>query len=156
MRWKSSCSLIVLAGLLIAVPTVQAGEVSAELRVSATVVARTIAEVQTAPVSLEITPDDVRRGWAEAQHPSRVRIRTNDRNGYRLAFHVSGVPVRAIEVGGLGHDSAVGIHHGEGWVTRPYPGQVDTTVELTIRFVLDADAVPGVYTWPVSIQASPI
>jgi hypothetical protein len=156
MRRVIGASMIVLAGFLVGVPAAGAAEVSAELRVSATVIARAIAEVQTAPETLEITEEDVRRGWVETQQSSRVRIRSNDRNGYRLAFRVSGAPVRAIQIRGLGDESTLGLREGEGSLTRPHPGRFDTTADLTFRFVLEDDAAPGVYAWPVMIQASPI
>jgi hypothetical protein len=156
MRTIFSGSLIILTGLLVQATPLYGDDVSAELRVSATVIARSIAELQAAPESLEITAEDVRRGWVDARQPSRLRIRSNDRNGYRLAFRVVGAPVSAIRVDGLGDTDMLGIRDGEGSLTRPHPGQFDTTVDLTLRFMLDDQAVPGVYPWPLSIQASPI
>jgi hypothetical protein len=156
MRRVSCGSLIILAGLLVHASPLYGDGVSSELRVSATVIARSIAEMEAAPETLEITPEDVRRGWVDARQPSRLRIRSNDRNGYRLAFRVVDAPVSAIRVEGLGDPDMLGIRDGEGSLTRPHPGQFDTTVDLTLRFMLDDHAVPGIYPWPLSIQASPI
>lgn len=156
MRKILGFSLIILPSLLGVLPAADAAEASAELRVSATVIARAIADVQTAPETLEITEEDVRRGWVEAEQTSRVRIRSNDRNGYRMVFRVLGAPVRAIQVKGLGDDSTLGLRDGEGSLTRPHSGRFATTADLTFRFLLDEDAAPGIYAWPLTIQASPI
>lgn len=156
MRRIIRSSLIILPSLLVMLPAADAAEASAELRISATVIARAVADVQTAPETLEITAEDVRRGWVKAKQTSRVRIRCNDRNGYRMVFRVLGAPVHSIEVKGLGDDSTLGLRDGEGSLTRPHPGRFDTTSDLTFRFLLNEDATPGSYAWPLTIQASPI
>lgn len=147
---------MVFAGLLLVAPLADAGEVSAELRISTNVIARAVAEVQSAPMTLEITEADIVRGWVEATEASRVRIRTNDPSGYRLAFQVAGLPVRELRVEGLGDGTTLGVSGGEASLTRPHPGRFDTSVELNYRFVLAEDARPGVYSWPVSLYETPM
>jgi hypothetical protein len=56
------------------------------MRVSVQVVARTLLFVDEQPKSLVVTKDDVQRGYVEVPSAVKFRIRSNSRNGYRVAF----------------------------------------------------------------------
>jgi len=130
-----------------------AGSASALMSVSVQVQARTLLSVESQPPSLVLTEADLTRGYVEVPSVSRIRVRSNDPDGYLLAFDVTPAPFTAIEVTGLG--PAARISANGGWLARPFAGTQPVASELTYRFLLAPDAQPGVYTWPVSLSARP-
>ena len=133
--------------------TVLAGSTSATLSVSVTVPARTVLNVESRPPSLVLTEADLARGYVEVPAASRIRVRSNDPNGYLLAFDVTAGPFTAIEVKGLG--PAARISANGGWLAQPFAGTEPVTSELTYRFLLAPNVQPGTYAWPVSLSARP-
>lgn len=130
-----------------------AGRTSARIEVSATILSRTTLTVRRQPHALVVTREDVRRGYVEVPAASRIEVRSNDPRGYLLVFEYqagSGIPFREAIVDGLGRQVQIG--PGGGWVPRTDPpGPV--SVELSYRFSLTKDAVPGSYRWPFALSA---
>lgn len=145
-------ALLTLAAVVSA-ETVLAGSTSGAMSVSVTVQARALLNVESQPSSLVVTGADLARGWIEAPAASRIRVRSNDPNGYLLNFDVAGEPFTGIEVRGLG--PAAQISPNGGWVTQPFAGTQPVTTELTYRFVLASNVQPGTYAWPVSLSVTP-
>ena len=133
--------------------TVLAGSTSALMSVSVQVQARTLLNVESQPTSLVLTEADLARGYVEVPAVSRIRVRSNDPNGYLLAFDVTGGPFTVIEVTGLG--PAAQISANGGWLDRPFAGTQPVTSELTYRFLLAPNAQTGTYPWPVALSATP-
>jgi len=133
--------------------TVLASSTSALMSVSVQVQARTLLNVESQPPSLVLTEADLARGYVEVPAVSRIRVRSNDPNGYLLAFDVTAGPFTAIEVTGLG--PAARISANGGWLARPFTGTQPVTSELTYRFLLASNVQPGTYAWPVSVSARP-
>jgi len=143
-----------LALLSLALPgAALAGSASALMSVSVQVQARTLLSVESQPPSLVLTEADLTRGYVEVSSVSRVRVRSNDPDGYLLAFDVTAGPFTAIEVTGLG--PAARISANGGWLARPFAGTQPVTSELSYRFLLASSAQPGIYAWPVSLSARP-
>jgi hypothetical protein len=132
---------------------VLAGSTSALMSVRVQVLARTLLSVESQPPSLVLTEADLARGYVEVPAVSRIRVRSNDPNGYLLAFDVTAGPFTAIEVTGLG--PAARISANGGWLARPFAGTQPVTSELTYRFLLASNIQPGTYAWPVSLSAMP-
>jgi hypothetical protein len=133
--------------------TVLAGTTSALMSVRVQVQARTLLYVEAQPPSLVLTEADLARGYVEVPAVSRIRVRSNDPNGYLLAFDVTAGPFTAIEVTGLGPAARIGANGG--WLVRPFAGTQPVTSELTYRFLLASNVQPGTYPWPVSLSAMP-
>jgi hypothetical protein len=133
--------------------TVLASTTSALMSVRVQVLARTLLNVESQPPSLVLTEADLARGYVEVPAVSRIRVRSNDPNGYLLAFDVTAGPFTAIEVTGLG--PAARISANGGWLVRPFAGTQPVTSELTYRFLLASNVQPGTYPWPVSLSAMP-
>jgi len=133
--------------------TALASSTSALMSVSVQVQARTLLNVESQPPSLVLTEADLARGYVEVPAVSRIRVRSNDPNGYLLAFDVTEGPFTAIEVTGLG--PAARISANGGWLARPFTGTQPVTSELTYRFLLASNVQPGTYAWPVSLSARP-
>lgn len=133
--------------------TVLASSTSALMSVRVQVLARTLLNIESQPPSLVLTAADLARGYVEVPAVSRIRVRSNDPNGYLLAFDVTAGPFTAIEVTGLG--PAARISANGGWLARPFAGTQPVTSELTYRFLLASNVQPGTYAWPVSLSAMP-
>ena len=133
--------------------TVLASSTSALMSVRVQVLARTLLNIESQPPSLVLTAADLARGYVEVPAVSRIRVRSNDPNGYLLAFDVTAGPFTAIEVTGLG--PAARISANGGWLVRPFAGTQPVTSELTYRFLLASNVQPGTYAWPVSLSAMP-
>ena len=131
--------------------TALAGSSSALMSVRVQVQARTLLNVESQPPSLVLTQADLARGYVEAPAVSRIRVHSNDLNGYLLAFDVTAGPFTAIEVTGLG--PAAQISANGGWLVRPFAGTQPVTSELSYRFLLASNVQPGTYAWPVSLSA---
>ncbi len=151
-----TASLLALASVLLLLPArpARAGSVSASLAVSVVVPPRAILTVETQPATLRINGEDVARGWVDVPGASRVRVRTNAPAGWLVQLEVAPGPWSSIEVAGFGTPSVVRV--GSGFLAQPYPGtNKPVVVELSYRFRLAADAVPGLYAWPVVLAAAP-
>ena len=146
-------ALALAAALVPALPA-RAGSVSASLAVSVVVPPRAILSVESEPSSLQITEEDVMRGYVEVPKASRVQVRTNTPSGWLAELQVLQGPYRSIEVSGLGAPTQVNANGG--WIAQPYPGTTrPVPLELGYRFLLSPDARPGVYPWPVALAAMP-
>lgn len=130
-----------------------AGRTSARIEVSATILSRTTLTVRRQPHALVVTREDVRRGYVEVPAASRIEVRSNDPRGYLLVFESqagSGTPFREAIIDGLGRPVQIG--PGGGWVPRTDP-RGPVSVDLSYRFSLTKDAVPGSYRWPFALSA---
>lgn len=145
--------VVAFAAFLVPAFPVHAGTVSASLTVSVVVPARAVLSVESQPAELEITEADVARGWVEAPEASLVRVRTNSPAGWLLEFQPLQGPYRTLEVTGLG--STAQVSAAGGWLAQPYAGKTLVTASLGYRFFLSGDARPGLYPWPVALNATP-
>jgi hypothetical protein len=126
------------------------------IQVTATVLPQASLTVLYQERALNVTPEDVSRGYVDAAAASRVEVRENSPRGYLLVFEVAGVPespVERVSVRGLGTEIEIG--PGGGFVPRPHArGPVST--ELSYRFSLSRDARPGIYPWPLYVSVRPL
>ncbi len=144
---------LALAAFLAPSFSLEAGGVSASLSVSVVVPARAVLSVESQPAGLQITEEDVARGYVEAPGTSLVQVRTNSPAGWLLEFQPLQGPYRSVEVTGLG--STAQVSASGGWLAQPYAGKTLVTASLGYRFFLSADARPGHYPWPVALAATP-
>ncbi len=146
-------ALVLFVAYVSALPA-RASTISASLAVTVVVPPRAVLSVESGPSSLKITEEDVARGYVDVPKASRLQIRTNTLSGWLVEFQVEQGPYRSIEVTGLGGPSQVSASGG--WIAQPYPGTTrPVPLELGYRFLLSADARPGVYPWPVALAAMP-
>lgn len=117
-------------------------------RVSPRVAVRTIYQ---AP-EFVITNADVDRGYVDVAAASLFQVRNNSPAGYVLAFEAVAANFKEVRVTGLA--SEVVITSGSAISMQPYAGPHPVTMQLSYRFVLDKDAGPGTYVWPVTMSVS--
>ena len=132
------------------------GRDSAELTVTATVLARTSLRMIYQTPELLITNADIRRGYVDAPNASRIEVKSNSQSGYFLVFDGASGPLRPFKgvlVQGLGRE--VQIDSNGGMVALSDAGMKPVTLELSYRFLLSEDTGPGTYAWPVTVSAIP-
>ena len=128
-----------------------AGSSSAEMRVSVTVVPRTILIVDSEPSHVEVTQTDVARGYLELPDALIFRVRSNNPTGYLVQVAAIGGPFgRAIVTWG---SSSVSIGTSEAWIAQPYRRGV-TPVVASVRLDIPRGTAPGTYPWPVAVSAN--
>ncbi len=133
-----------------------AAAASAKINVTASIQARVTLSVIRRMKELVITDSDVALGYVDVPAASLFEVRNNDPKGYLLVFEILDGPpslLENIQVRGLGSEVQLGA--GGGWVPQPFTRGVQS-IELSYRFLLQKDARPGSYAWPVSLSALPI
>lgn len=99
-------------------------------------------------LQVRVDENDLAHGFVDAECAAVIEVRSNSR--CRVAFeptaswfnrvHVYGFP-RAIDVGPEG-----------GAFVRPLERQRSSLYQLSFRFELRADALPGSYPWPLAVS----
>jgi hypothetical protein len=125
----------------------------AMLTVSAIVVPSTKVEVVSSASTLDVTADDVKRGYVEVRDAARLRITSTSREGYHVDVH-SRVPMfRSVEVTIDGMRASIGRDGGA--LSAPGRHGRNQLARVDYRFELADGVVPGRYPWPVALQARP-
>lgn len=117
-------------------------------RVSPRVAVRTIYQAS----EFVITNADIDRGYVDISAASLFQVRNNSPAGYLLAFEAGAANFKEVRITGLA--SEVVITSGSAVSMQPYAGPYPVTMQLSYRFVLDKDAGPGTYAWPVIMSVS--
>lgn len=139
-----------LAPLAMLVPSAQAGQTSARLQVSATVIANTKVRTDYQATGLKIAEADVARGYIEVPGASRFLVSTNSRSGYLIEFYPIGDLFQAVQIKGLGNTVQLGADGGT--IVQRGLLPPNTHHELSYRFILRSDAQPGDYQWPLMLS----
>src|SRR2546427_2464781 len=79
-------------------PAAIAASSSAQMQVSVLVVARTILTVDQQPATVEVTANDVARGYLDVPNAIAFHIRSNAANGYVLQFAAVDAPFSRAEI----------------------------------------------------------
>ncbi len=149
MRRKVTAFLLLTSSVLLAAP-LSAGSSSGQLNVSVQVIARTILTVDSQPTTIDITSDDIARGYIDVPQAVGFHIRSNAANGYSLQFEPLGYPFTR---GDVNWGSTLATVGSDGtWLPRPYQ-QGTTTGTLSVRLTLAPGTSAGIYPWPVHFAA---
>ncbi|MDP2240712.1 MAG: hypothetical protein Q8K18_11205 [Burkholderiales bacterium] len=147
-------AMSVAAVLATAVPPAEAGQVSANLQVSATVVASTRMRTEYQATQLTITKDDIAQGHIDISAATRFSVFTNSRSGYLIEFYPVGDAFQAVQIKGLGHTAQLGADGGT--VVQRGPVAPNMSHELSYRFTLMPGLQPGNYPWPLMLTVRPL
>jgi len=143
--------LLALAVLFIA-PILRAESVEGKMSVSATVLASARLTVQSQPAAVDVTAEDIERGYVDLDSPIVVSVRTNSRRGYLLQVANSDEAFSQIEIS-FGN-TEMRVSH-EGWVDRPYVSGGES-IAMRARLRLSPLAQPGRRALPIEVTASPL
>ena len=129
---------------------------TAPVLVTARVLPRATLTVLHQNAVLQVTPEDVSRGYVDAPDASRIEVRENSPAGCLLVFVGTGVEgsvFSRVTVRGLGREVEIGPEGG----FVPYPHSAAPYVgDLSYRFSLAKDIRPGTYSWPLSVSVRPL
>lgn len=144
---------LIIIGSMFFTSTLFAESTSATMSVSVQVLARAIVTIDSQPATVEISSDDIARGYVDVESPILVRVRTNSRSGYLL--HVANVNETFSSVELTSSDIDLHVSSHESWIQRPYVSGGDV-MPLHARLRLSAGAMPGAVAMPISFSASPL
>ncbi|OGT19772.1 MAG: hypothetical protein A2V90_04345 [Gammaproteobacteria bacterium RBG_16_57_12] len=144
---------LLLAACLLAVSPVYAGKISGTMTASATVKEVVSATTVYQLPSVQISREDIDRGYVDVRDATVMEIRTNSRKGYYLAFEGGAGPFSAIAVLERGRTTLLA--DGKGMVHQAAgQGLKGEQKALSYRFYLAGDAKPGVYAFPMAVSVA--
>ena len=147
---KTRVTTILLVTALVAATPIFAASKSASLSVSVEVVARTIMTVDSQPAAVEVTSDDVARGYVDVPQAVAFHVRSNAANGYTVQFQPVSGPFSRAYVSWGNAQATVGADGA--WLSEPYQ-QGTATGTFNVRLALAPGTQPGSYAWPVRFDA---
>jgi len=146
-----ACALAVSVGLAPIVSTpAEAAQTSAAMSVSVTVVAHAQMQTIFQATHLNISKDDIVRGYVDAQAASRFSVTSNSRSGYLMQLYPVGDLFDSVQIRGLGNPVQMGMDGGALVQRGLVPAK--STIELSFRFSLRPDVLPGNYPWPLQLS----
>ena len=152
MRKQQSLLPLLLAFTAMSAPA-YAGSTTGQINVSVQVLARTILTIDSQPSTLNITADDIARGYVDLPQAVGFRVRSNSREGYSLTFQPVSFPFSAAEVRWGAQMATV---EGTDWMSslsHPYQ-QGGSAGSLAVRLRLASGVEPGSYAWPLQLAAN--
>jgi hypothetical protein len=124
---------------------------SSTMKVTANVLPYLRLQVLKQASSLNITPEDVARGYVDVPAATDLMAKTNDRNGFSLSFDARSNVFRKAQITGLAHGLELGAEGG--LVHQPFTGN-QMLMRLSYRFFLAPEVAPGSYPWPLQISST--
>jgi len=156
---RSLVAMALIAAIALALPLApivslaEAGQASANLQVSAMVVANARMRTDYQAGQLAITENDIARGHIDVPAASRFSVTTNSRTGYVIELHPLGDIFQAVQIQGLhglAHTAQLGADGGT--IIQRGPIAADTPQQLSYRFILSPGLQPGLYPWPLMLS----
>ena len=146
-----ACALAVTVGLApIVMTSAEAAQTSAAMGVSVTVIAHVRMQTAFQATHLKISKEDVAHGYVSVPAASLFSVVSNSRSGYLLEFNPVGDLFDSVQIGGLGNQIQMGADGGT--IVQRGPLPANPTHELSFRFALRADVLPGTYPWPLQLS----
>jgi hypothetical protein len=139
---------------LCASAALNAGETRATVNVAVTVPPIARLEIVAQATSVQITVQDLQRGYVELSEPTLLNIYSNARDGYALEVLPMSPVIRAIAVRGLGDEADLGAQGGR--IVERWDHPQSTSLSLTFRLALAPGALPGIYPWPLHLALGPV
>jgi hypothetical protein len=133
------------------IATLNGAESSARFGVSATVLAEASLRLEAAPGELDVSAQDISRGFIDMTEPVRVRVASNSPDGFVLDIWPVGSMLAALGVHGVGGDIRFGAEGGT--IVQRWQHAQSMSLNLSFRFVLAPGLVPGRYPYPLRITA---
>ncbi len=147
-------AMALVAPLAPIVSSAEAGQASANLQVSATVVASARLRADYQASRIAVTENDIAQGHIDVPAASRFSVSTNSRSGYLIAFRPVGDVFQAVQIEGLSHPAQLGADGGTAVERGPVlPGR---SRELSYRFILRPGLQSGDYPWPLMLSVRPL
>ena len=124
---------------------------SSTMKVTANVLPYLRLQVLKQASTLDVTPEDVARGYIDVPAATDLMAKTNDRNGFSLSFDARSNVFRKAQVTGLVNGLELGPDGG--MTHQPFTGN-QMLMRLSYRFFLAPEVAPGSYPWPLQISST--
>jgi hypothetical protein len=124
------------------------------MNVSATVRAMAAVDLRSAPAAVDVSSDDLRRGYVDVLQPMALVIRSNSPSGYALDLMTVTPMLASLVVYGLDSEQVLGAEGGSIVQRWQHPHAV--ALSLRFRLVLAPGLTSGRYPWPMRISARPL
>jgi len=139
--------------LMLAREAVAAGTIN--VGIHATVMRHASISSIRAPRSIEVSPEDVARGYVELGEPIELSIRTNAPEGVLIGFSLKSVAVHAAILEGEAGKLNLSRFGATLPVVKQGVGLQTQIVRLRARLELSAAAVPGTISFPIVMFVAP-
>lgn len=134
--------------------SIEAAQTRAHLGVSATVLPVARMQVTAAPADIQVSADDLRRGYVDVLQPTSLVIASNSPDGFALDLMTLSPIAAAIIVNGLDSDQSLGADGGT--LVQRWQGPQAMRVTLRFRLLLAPGLRVGRYDWPVKLGVRPL
>lgn len=124
---------------------------SAQLTVRARVPHFFRLDVLSQPRAIEVSAQDVGRGYVDLPAPVELALESNAPTGYTIVFEREGDDFAGAQVRGLGQQVQVASQGMIGWK----PGARRETMQFHVRLELAPGLAPGSYRWPLQVSITP-
>jgi hypothetical protein len=124
---------------------------SSTMKVTANVLPYLRLQVLKQVSTLNVTPEDIARGYVDVPAATDLMAKTNDRNGFSLSFDARSNVFRKAQVTGLVGGLELGPEGG--MAHQPFTGN-RMLMRLSYRFFLAPEVAPGSYPWPLQISST--
>ena len=127
----------------------ESAQLTTAIPVTASVVANVKMRVSYHATQLNITANDIERGYIEVPSALRFFVDTNSRTGFIMEFHPIGNIIESVKVGGLGNEIHLGADGGA--IVRRGALPKNLEHNLSFKFTLRPDVSPGSYPLPIDL-----
>lgn len=124
---------------------------SSTIRVTANVLPYLRLQLVKQVSTLDVTTEDIARGYIDVPAATHLMAKTNDRNGFSLSFDARSNVFRRAQVTGLARGLDLGPEGG--MAHQPFTGK-QMLMRLSYRFFLAPEVAPGSYPWPLQISST--
>jgi len=147
--WSALAAIVL--GLACGIGAGAAQAASAQLTVRARVPHFFRLNVVSQPAAIEVSAQDVGRGYVDVPAPVELALESNSPDGYSIVFERAGDDFAGAQVRGPGQQVRVASQGMLGWK----PGARRETMQLQVRLELAPHLAPGSYRWPLQVSIVP-
>jgi hypothetical protein len=142
---------LVIAGGFVAA---NARDARTSFAVSATVLPVARLELQSMPTQLQISADDLNRGFVDSPEPMSFVVRSNSPLGFALDLVTLMPLASSVVVSGLESAQSVGADGGS--IVQRWQSPRVMSLALKFRLMLAPGLTPGQYPWPMQVSVRPL
>ena len=125
-----------------------------QMGVYATVLPMARMQVTSAPADIQISAEDLRRGYLDVLQPTALVVNSNSPDGFALDLMTLSPMVSALIVNGLESDQILGAEGGT--LIQRWQRPQSMRVMLRFRLLLVPGLNAGRYGWPVKLGVRPL
>ena len=131
-----------------------AGQARAQMGVNATVLAVAHMQLASAPTAIQLSADDLRRGYVDVPQPTSLLVNSNSPNGFALDFIAVSPMMSSFIVTGPESDQVLDGDGGTLIQRWREPGSM--RLHLKFRLILAPGLAAGSFVWPLRLRVRPL